>query len=561
MNGFYMKKGILLLLFASLAQITFSRDNLTNILKGEINRNFALLKDRPVPAYYLAYRVQDLQSHNVSASFGNLLYSVPRRQRLYNVDIRVGSYEMDNTRELKGSYGRGRGYSQDNELPLDDNELAVRNTLWRNTDIQYKDAVKQFENVKANVAVKVASEDKSNDFSKESPEKHFEKPIASLKDIDFDADVWEKKLKRYSNVLVANKDVYDGTASLTVEIMRKYFVDTDGTEVAENACAFRLFVNVSTTADDGMQLPLYKSYYAANVKDLPSDAEIMKDTEEMSRMISALRKAPVAESYSGPALMTAEAAGVFFHEIFGHRIEGARLKQESDAQTFKKKIGEYVLPRDISVFFDPQLKKYKGIPLNGSYVFDDEGIRGQRVEVVKNGILKSFLMSRTPIEGFPKSNGHGRAVISLGNVTRQSNMIIESDAPKTGNELRALLLEQVKSENKSYGYLFDNVSGGFTTTGRYMPNAFNVAPLIVYRIYADGRPDELVRGVDLLGTPLSIFSQVAACGDDHGAFNGACGAESGSLPVSCISPTLFIKLIETQKKSKSQTQPPILERP
>jgi TldD protein len=237
------------------------------------------------------------------------------------------------------------------------------------------------------------------------------------------------------------------------------------------------------------------------------------------------------------------------------------LKQESDAQTFKKKVGELVLPKDISIIFDPKLKKYRNIPLNGSYVFDDEGIRGQRVEVVKDGILKSFLMSRTPIENFPNSNGHGRAMIYFENVTRQSNMIIETSAPKSEAELRAMLIEQAKNANKEYAYLFDKVSGGFTTTGRYMPNAFNVTPLIVYRIYVDGRPDELVRGVDLVGTPLAIFSQVAACGNDYGAFNGACGAESGSIPVSCVSPTLYIKMIETQKKSKSQNQPPILERP
>jgi len=320
-------------------------------------------------------------------------------------------------------------------------------------------------------------------------------------------------------------------------------------------------VNASAKADDGMDLPLYKSYFAYDLKDLPTDEQVIADAQRMSEILSKLRTAPVADSYSGPMLMSGQAASVFFHEIFGHRIEGYRLKNESDAQTFKKKVGELILPEDMSVIFEPQLKKSHGFSLNGQYIFDDEGVRGKRVEVVKNGKLIEFLMSRSPIEGFPKSNGHGRGQIYYNTVTRQSNTIIESTSPKSDKELRAMVIEQLKKEDKPYGYLMDQVSGGFTMTGRYMPNSFNVTPLVVYRIYADGRPDELVRGVDLVGTPLAMFSQIAACGATYDIFNGTCGAASGGVPVASVSPELYVKMVETQKKAKSQSQPPILERP
>lgn len=551
-----MKKVLLTLLFALFAQITFSQDKLLDILKSEINRNYKTLNEQPVPAYYISYRVQDVHTYNINSSFGALMYSRPYHSRVFNASVRVGNHEMDNTRPVNNVQNQ---YSY-NRLVLEDDPAAIQTALWHKTDQLYKNAVKQLENVKASVAVKVAAEDKSNDFSNEKAEKYYEKPM-KVKDLKFDASTWEKKVKKYGDVFSENKDIHTCNVSFNVELVRKYFVDTDGAEITENAYAYRLGMSVSTTADDGMTLPLYKSYFALDIKDLPSDEQVIKDARELSNMISALKKAPVAESYSGPALMTAEAAGVFFHEIFGHRVEGARLKQESDAQTFKKKVGELVLPEDFSIIFDPGLKKYRNIPLNGSYVYDDEGVKGQKVTVVENGKLKSFLMSRTPIENFPNSNGHGRSMIYFDNVTRQSNMIIESNKSKSEAELRAMLIEQAKKENKEYGYLFDKVSGGFTTTGRYMPNAFNVTPLIVYKIYTDGRPDELVRGVDLVGTPLAIFSQIAACGNEYDAFNGTCGAESGQVPVACVSPTLFIKMIETQKKPKSQVQPPILERP
>lgn len=555
-----MKKCFLIFSLVLLFQGLSAQDELLNILKDEIGRNMPVLKEQPVPAYYLSYRVHDNESYYIYSSLGKLITSNPNRNRQFSTNVRVGNHEIDNTRELKEGERSDPYYIGALNLPLEDDPFAIQMVLWNKTDQAYKDAVSKYEKVLANVAVKVEAEDKSNDFSVEKMEKYYEKP-ASFKNVFGDLKKWEEKLNKYSAVFYDNKDILNGNASFEVVLTRKYFADSDGAEIVENVYGCRISLNASTIAEDGMELPLYKSYFAHDIKDLPSDNQIIADAKAISKMISDLRNAPIAEAYSGPVLMTAKAAGVFFHEIFGHRIEGARLKQESDAQTFKKKVGELVLPEDFNITFDPQIKKYKNIILSGNYIFDDEGIRGQKVKIIDNGILKSFLMSRTPIEGFSNSNGHGRAMIYFNNVTRQSNMIIESSKPKTDSELRAMLIEEAKRTNKSYAYMIDEVSGGFTSTGRYMPNAFNVTPLVVYKIYTDGKPDELVRGVDLVGTPLAMFSQIEACGNDYDVFNGYCGAESGSIPVSCVAPSLFVKMVETQKKSKSQTQPPILERP
>jgi predicted Zn-dependent protease len=558
-----MRKIFFLFLIAICTQQIGAQNLLLQTLRSEADRNLAELKKQPTPAYYISYRVQDITSHTISASFGNLIMSNPTTQRIFNVAVRVGSPELDNTREIKEA--NERGYADFNSsgygaLGLEDNPAAWRVTLWQKTDAMYVEATKRFEKVKANVAVKVSSEDRSPDFSIETPERYVEKLI-KFSDAKFDPKVWEEKLKKYSAIFKDNKDIIDSQFYLQAELLNKYFADTEGAEIFENQLCYRLMMYTSVKADDGMDLPLYKDYFIYDLKELPSDEQIIADVKLISETLSKLRVAPVVESYSGPVLMSGQASSVFFHEIFGHRIEGARLKNENDAQTFKKKVGELVLPEDMSVIFEPQLKKSHGFSLNGHYVFDDEGVRGQRVEVVKNGKLISFLMSRSPIEGFPKSNGHGRGMIYLNTVTRQSNTIIESTNPKTETELRTIMIEQLKAEGKEFGYLMDQVAGGFTTTGRYMPNAFNVSPLLVYRVYVDGRPDEIVRGVDLVGTPLAIFSQITACGTEYDVFNGYCGAESGSVPTSCVSPMLYVKLVETQKKSKSQTQPPILDRP
>ena len=558
-----MKKIIfLILVFICSLQIT-AQNLLLQTLKSEADRNLAELKKQPVPAYYISYRVYDVNARYISASFGNLMQSRPNTQRLFNVAVRVGSPELDNTHEIKES--NERGYSDYNSsgygtIGLEDNPAAWKITLWQKTDVMYVEATKRFEKVKANVAVKVSSEDKSPDFSIEPRERYVEKPI-NFADLKFDPKPWEEKLKKYSAVFKENKEIIDSQCSFEIELTHKYFADTEGAEIFENRLCYRLGMSASSKAEDGMDIPLYKSYFAYELKDLPSDDEVIAYAKWMSETISKLRKAPVVDSYSGPMLMSGQAASVFFHEIFGHRIEGARLKYETDAQTFKKKVGELVLPEDMSLIFEPQMKKSHGFSLNGQYIFDDEGVRGKRVEIVKNGKLTSFLMSRSPIEGFPNSNGHGRGMIQLNTFTRQSNTIVESTNPKSEKELRAMLIEQLKKEGKEFGYLMDQVAGGFTTTGRYMPNAFNVTPYLVYRIFADGRPDEIVRGVDLVGTPLAIFSQITACGKEYDVFNGYCGAESGSVPASCVSPTVYVKMVETQRKARSQSQPPILNRP
>lgn len=552
---------ILLLAGATLHARRSADVPLEKILQQEAKRNLDKLSTLETPAYYISYRVYETTEGSGGSTFGEVKNRNQSKNRLMHAIVRVGTPELDNTHEIK-SKDNNWDFSEAGivELPLTTDEATLSLIIWDYTDKVYKEAAKRFQKVKANVSVVVAAEDKSPDFSTESSEVYSE-PALSDQSFAREIDLLTQRTKQYSSLFKENKELNSGDAFFRLMLVRSYFANTEGAMQAQNSLQYRLSLNASTVADDGMNLPLYQSYYAHTLKELPDDPKVEQDVKEMSRMLSALRLAPVADTYAGPALLTPEASGVFFHEFFGHRIEGARMKQEADAQTFKKKIGELVLAEDMSVFFDPSIKFYKKIPLSGSYIFDDEGIRGKRVDIVKKGRLETFLMSRTPIEGLLNSNGHGRGMIYYAPVTRQSNMIIESSAPKTDQELRTLLQTELTRLDKPYGYLFSKVSGGFTNTNRINANSFNVTPLVVYRIYADGRPDELVRGVNMIGTPLSMFSQIGACSKEVDVFNGYCGAESGSIPVSCIAPAVYVKMVETQRQAKSFAQPPILPRP
>jgi TldD protein len=375
-----------------------------------------------------------------------------------------------------------------------------------------------------------------------------------------DRKVWERKVRKYTAPFQHFGNVYDATATLSANQDTRWFVSSDGAAIQTSQTYYRLYVSAFSKADDGMELPRYESWFSFTPEGLPDDAAVLKAVNAMIADLEALRRAPIVDPYTGPAILSGRATAVFFHEVLGHRIEGQRQKSETEGQTFKKMVGQPVLPEFLSVVFDPTLHRYGGTDLAGSYDYDDEGVKARRVSAVDAGVLQSFLMSRTPIDGFANSNGHGRAQPGFTPVARQSNLLVLNSRPVPRERLRSLLVEEIKKQGKPFGLLFEDIAGGFTLTGRMIPNAFNVLPVMVYRIYPDGR-EELVRGVDLIGTPLTVFSKILAADDETAVFNGICGAESGSVPVAAAGPAILVEQIEVQKKPKSQERAPILPAP
>ncbi|MEI8135054.1 MAG: metallopeptidase TldD-related protein [bacterium] len=564
-------KLVFLLILGSFAGTSYvaaqpARDALLNILNTELSRENTELSRQAVSPYFISYNLGDDQNVTMVSSFGALVRSDSNRGRTLLVDLRVGDYKLDNTHQIRtnGGFFGGSGFAGANsrQAPIENNPEALKIALWRETDLAYKAAKERLEEVKTNRTIKVEEEDSSADFSKPNgpPASLFEAPV-EMSNYFTNRPAWEEKLRRYSAVFRGVDHIYEAKASISASIIRKYFVSTEGSQMASNQIYVRLMIQASTKADDGMELPLYKSYFAAKPEDLPTDDVILSDANEMLFKLEQMRTAPLVDPYTGPAILSGGASGVFFHEIFGHRIEGHRQKNTNEGQTFKKKIGEKILPTFLSVYFDPLQKTYAGAQLMGCYSFDDEGVKARRVDVVENGVFERFLMGRSPIEGFSESNGHGRSSPGKRPVARQSNLIVTSNITVSDDSLKRLLIAECKKQNKPYGLNFVQVEGGFTLTGRTIPNSFNVLPILVYRVYADGRADELVRGVDLIGTPLATFERIIAAGNRPETFNGVCGAESGWVPVSASSPALLVREIEVQKKDKSQERLPILPAP
>jgi len=554
-NACYLRNVRSLFLFALLSSLATAQSPLVKILGDELNRNFTVLKQKgDPPPYFMGYEVYDGEADVVAASQGSLDVQNHGRSRYLDVTIRVGSPQFDNYRMTGADRPR---FTTGTAIALDDDPAAIRQNLWLSTDRVYRGTSQRLIRLKADEKLRAKSEDGSADFSKEEPQVFF----ASLPSLKFDGAAWAERLRKLSAEFTKYPGALDSSVTVQAERSVKTLVTTEGTRLEHGRLFSRLFITARGKAADGMDLATMEGFDTDDPSKLPGDQEILAAVKKVGANLAGLLQAQPADPFVGPAILSGRAAGVFFHEIFGHRIEGHRQKDESEGQTFTKSVGKPVLPDFLSVVMDPTRVDYEGTILNGSYLYDDEGVKARPVQIVDKGILKTFLMSRSPIDGVPQSNGHGRR--SAGNevVSRQSNLIVESSKSVSDAELRRMLIEEVKRQNKPYGLYFDQVTGGYTTTARRGLQAFTVIPLVVYRVYPDGRPDELIRGVDIVGTPLASFGKIMATSDKMAVFNGVCGAESGDVPVSAVAPALLVSEIEIQRKERAEDRPPYLPRP
>ena len=532
------------------------RSPLLAALQAEMDRSMKALSAQDPSAYYLGYTITDTQRVDVSGSNGALLNSNEARNRWLEVSVRTGNYNLDDTHKVgeRQMQSESPGVS----VPVDDDPEVLRRAVWLETDKQYRAAEEALIKIKTGKEVKVeTAEGNAPDFSREQPHVYIGPQVS----IAVDRAPWEAKVRAYTKAFRESAAIINSIVTFSAQAQNALQVTSEGTQLQYGQIRYRLELFIQGKAPDGMDIDRYYNFDWVDPKEAPDDKAVYAAEATMRKELEGLVKAPINDPTVGPALLTGRAAAVFFHEVFGHRAEGHRQKDVTEGQTFSKKVEEQILPDFLSITDDTTMKKLGGQDLLGYYQFDDEGVQAQRVTLVDHGVLKNFEMSRSPLVGFPHSNGHGRRQLGAVPVSRQGNLIVQSSKTMTNAQLRAKLIELIKAQGKPYGLLIDDIAGGFTFTGRGQPQAFQVLPLVVYKVFPDGKPDELVRGVDIVGTPLAALTKIVATGDTPEVFNGYCGAESGSVPVSAASPAILTSELEVQKKESSTDRPPILPPP
>ncbi|HEY6271741.1 MAG TPA: metallopeptidase TldD-related protein [Terriglobales bacterium] len=526
---------------------------LMRTMQQELDRAMTSLAKADPATYFISYSADDDSRGYIVASNGAIVADIGQHERSVDISVRVGDRELDNT------HGENRFNAiTTTTLPLDDKSDAMARVLWLNTDRMYKKAAQGYLEVKTKTKVRAQEDDSSADFSTEKPEVHMGKAVLPE---SFDRKVWEERLRRYSAIFAKYPEIENSTVALQVRYSTHYFVSSEGTRIVDSRPLIRILALGQTRADDGMELARSETFDGPTFETLAPEHVIIAKIEKIAQDLQSLKRAPIVEPFSGPALLSGRAAAVFFHEVVGHRLEGQRQRGDNEGQTFTKMVGQSVLPSFLSVEDDPTLATLGGVELSGKYNFDEEGEKSQRVQLIDQGILKQFLMSRMPVKGFEHSNGHGRAQDGLMPVGRQGNLIVRSSKTVPDSQLRQLLIDEVKKQGKPFGLYFEDIAGGFTLTLRNMPQAFQVMPLMVWKVYPDGRPDELVRGVDIIGTPLAALNRIILTGQKTDVFNGECGAESGSVPVAAAAPAMLFSEIEVQKMAQGHERPPVLPPP
>ena len=535
---------------------------LLDAMTAELHRAFSSLgrqaagkgdADQQQPPYFLSYSVSDASYVGIRAQYGALVESTANRIRVADVQVRLGDPKLDNT------HGPHRSSAVNSlQLPLTDDREALGRSLWLATNNGYGTALDNYLRVKTESQVRAKEEDSSPDFSQQTAQTYVGKP-APL--VVVDKVAWESRVASLSRIFREFPDVYQNVVQLTAQNETDYFASSEGSQIVAPHLSARLVVFAVTRADDGMDLYRAQTFEAETVAGLPAQPQLEAAMRELGTSLEALRKAPLTEPFDGPAILSGRAAAVFFHEVLGHRLEGQRQRGDDEGQTFTKEVGKDVLPTFLSVADDPTRTKFGSTWLSGSYEYDDEGQKARKVDLIDDGVLKTFLMSRLPIANFAESNGHGRAQSGHVPTGRQGNLIVTSTKTEPEAELRRQLIEEAKKQGKSYGLYFEDISSGFAVTQRSSPQAFQVIPLVVYRVFVDGRPDQLVRGVSIVGTPLAAMKRILATGDKSEVFNGECGAESGTIPVSAVAPAMLVSEMETQKQGQGSARPPILPIP
>jgi TldD protein len=535
---------------------------LLEAMSAEIARSMERLRLPGYEApYFASYQLREIRAASVGGRHGAVIEDRARLDRRLSADVRVGGYDLDSSGGDDAHpfvVGDGPGWSAPREAPLDDDPVALRNALWLLTDERYKEALSAWFKKRGKGVYRAEGEEaRAPSFSREPRQRHVDPPLPFA----FDRERWRREVREVTGRLRAEPALLDATMKVEGEKLVRWFASSEGSRIVTESAIYAVHVSASARAADGQLLENGRDWYGRSEAELPAPEEIRAEAQRMAAELVALREAPSLDPYTGPAILAPEAAGVLFHEAVGHRLEGDRQDDDREGRTFKGQLGKPVLPAFLSVVDDPTLRTAAGTPLNGWYRFDDQGVPAQRAVLVRDGTLEGFILSRKPVKPFSRSNGHARSQGGPAPVARMANLVVTASRSVPMAELKRMLLAEAKRQGKPYGLLVRDAAGGNTNTAGFGYQAFKGTPRLVYRVDVETGREDLVRGVEIVGTPLAAVNRVVAAGDDVRVFNGYCGAESGYVPVSTVAPAVLVAEIELQRSTRPGERSPVLPAP
>ena len=487
-----------------------------SILQDELERSTAALEGQGDKApYFVTYAVSDGEKLRMTAENGAISEREDGRTRLLDIDLRLGSYELDSTHPIEGMGFMGRGAPT--LIPLEDDEHAIRTAIWLATDRAYKQASQRFGRVRASKTVKVEDEDRSADLSKEEPVQYVEAPSV----LEVDRDAWEGRLRSYSAAFKSHRWIH-GSLGARLTTRRRH------------------------------------TGFAGSNKE-----ELVAAAQRLGEELKELRTAPVVDDFSGPVLFEGPAAAQIVGMVFRRQLDGTPPpKPVSGGRSgLASRVGQRLLPRGISLIDDPTITSWNGHAMLGGYRVDDQGVLGTKVVLVDNGILKTLLMTRTPRKGFETSTGHASGFMSGRHMASPSNLILSGRGAIVSRNMRAKLLAEVRKANAPHVFivrkLYERGMGALLPTADFRPQS-PFFPLVMIRVTPDGK-EQMVRGAMLERIQLKDLERLVAVGRDSAVSHADGGA--GLRPLAVASPAILLDRVVVRRLSGAQPKPPIIPPP
>jgi TldD protein len=526
--------------------------------------------------FYIEYRLLDLDIQSVTATFGALVSSTTTRNRFMSVGVRLGDYHLDSSNFISEDGFQGFLGSA-GQVGIDGDYNSLRQDLWLATDQAYKEAATQMA-LKQAFLRSLTKPPEIDDFAQAPTLVKLDPRLEP----DWTTRHWEDEARTAAAVLRSFPQLYGSRVNYQLIYATTYLLNSEGTTVRTSRSLAAIEVALDTQADDGMPLHNFYSLYVAHPADLPDATTAGKAVAQASAELMELRRSPLVPDYNGPVLFDAQAAGSMLSQVLAPSLSGARpplsmmrafdqiMERMGGRSEWSGRVGTRVLPPSVTLVDDPTRKEYQAQWLPGNYEVDDEGVKGERVSMVENGVLKNLLMSRRPGPDFQASNGHARSANLSTPQPLSSNLFFQSNDALSSTDLHKKFLDACRADGhewcievkrmdnpalssvrqEDFSEFIGAIAGGIATGERM--------PLLLYRVYvADGR-EELVRGGHIEGLTLRSMRNLPGIGDDPVVFRymqnpaggfagtalGAFGAAQGGIPSTVIAPSLLLEEVE-----------------
>ena len=569
---------IAFLLFAPMLHA--ADDMVLKAMRDELQRSMTLQFNALEKPYYLEYVMEDGHRIQVSAVLDGIVTVDNSDFRIPRVRIRIGSPQFDNTNYVgsRTSYSGRYGAT----FPLDDDYPVLRRTFWLATDQAYKSALEAIS--RKHAALKnVSISEELPDFSTAKQAQM----VLDWKRVKLDPQPWIPGIKALSSVFLRFPELRGSTVEISEVDGTRRLVTSEGGELRLPEQESELKIQTAAQSKDGMTVRDSVVFNCLGFDGLPSDAALKRAAEELATTVTAMAAAPRAEDYTGPVIFEARAASQLLAELLGHNLALSRKPVSepggsggSAASELEGRIGSRILPESFSMVDDPTLKVWKGQPLFGTMLVDEDGIEAKPLTIVEKGVLKNFLLTRQPVRGFPTTNARARLQGGYGDsVAGITNLIVESSETVKAAELKARLIEMLKQRDKPFGMMVRKMDFPSSASGAEVRRLINGAarsggsrpvslPLRVYRIYQDGR-EEMVRGLRFRALNVRSLKDIVAAGNDSNVFNylengqlfALMGAGSETAETSVVAPSLLIDDLELVRVEDEQPKLPIVPAP